>query len=215
MNRYKCIIFDFDGTLADTNAGIVRTFQETFRQLGFPVPSVEKITSTIGLSLADGFKAACGDLSDEQMALAVDRYRAIFPGIAFPLITAFPGVLDTLGKIRARGIRMAIATSRSHHSLEKLAEQIGVLRFFDGAYGAEDVVNHKPAPDLVNLILKEFSLQKEDVLVVGDATYDLLMGKGAGCRVCGVSWGNQSREKLQSASPDDIIDRIEDLLSII
>ena len=58
-------------------------------------------------------------------------------------------------------------------------------------------------------------MSAEDALVVGDATYDLLMGKGAGCRVCGVTWGNQSREKLMTASPDYIIDSIEELLDMV
>lgn len=211
MGRFKCIVFDFDGTLADSHRGIVTAYQETFRRLGLDVPSEEFITSTIGLTLEDGFKAMDKKLTDEDAIAAAVLYRGIFPEIAYPLITAFPGVVDVLSMLHNQGYLMAIATSRSHASLEDLATQIGVAPFFHALFGAEDVVNHKPAPDMVNLVLRRFSLKPEEVLVVGDANYDLLMGKGAGCCVCGISWGNQSRDLLAAVKPDYLIDSIDEL----
>jgi len=211
-NRF--LIFDFDGTLADTNEGIVRTFQETFRLMDKSIPSVEAITSTIGRSLRDGFTDAMPELTGEEADKAVAVYREIFPSIAFPLITAFPGIIEMLSELHSNGMRMAIATSRSHHSLEKLAEQIGVIDFFEGMFGAEDVVNHKPAPDLVNLIISKFSLNRDDVLVIGDANFDILMGHAAGCKVCAVSWGNQSAEILRELSPEHLVSTIPELLEV-
>ena len=213
--KYKILIFDFDGTLADTTTGIVRTYQETFRSMGYPVPSEETVKGTIGLTLTDGFKAGVKGLTDKKAEEAAVIYRRIFPDIAIPCTVAYPGIVRTLEILHGKGYRLAVATSRSHHSLETLADKIGVSQFFFKLYGAEDVKNHKPAPDLAELILKESGMSAEDALVVGDATYDLLMGKGAGCRVCGVTWGNQSREKLMTASPDYIIDSIEELLDMV
>lgn len=213
--KYKCIIFDFDGTLADTTAGIVSTFQHTFQEMGLPCPSVEKLKSTIGLTLKDGFKAAMEELTDEQADTCVATYRRLFDIIAIPCTTAYPGIVETLHKLKAQGFMLTIATSRSHRSLNTLSEKLGIKECFSGFYGAEDVVNHKPAPDLVNLILDTYDLSPEDVLVVGDAHYDMLMGQGAGCRVCGVTWGNQSREQLSSVDPDYIIDDIKELFNIL
>lgn len=213
--NFKCIIFDFDGTLADTNTGIVRTYQKTLETLGIPVPSVERISSTIGLPLRECFTAGVDGITDEQADEAVVTYRRLFDGIAIPATTAFPGIVDTLRTLYENGYRLAIATSRSHRSLGILSEKIGVAGFFEGMYGVEDVVNHKPAPDMVNLILKDFGIAPEDALVVGDATYDLLMGHGAGCKVCGVTWGNQGREMLSGVDPEYIIDNISELLEIV
>lgn len=215
MNSYKCIIFDFDGTLADTHTGIVKTFQETIRQMGLPVPSVERVTSTIGLVLKDGLKAGVDGMTEEQAEKACEIYRRIFPETAIPCINTFPGIPEFLKSLKDRGFRLAIATSRSHHSLDILTEKLGIRDFFEGLYGAEDIVRHKPAPDLALHILKEFKLNASDALVVGDATYDLLMGKGAGCKVCGVTWGNQSIEELQSADPEYIVSTLEELSEII
>lgn len=213
--NYKSIIFDFDGTLADTTAGIVSAFQGTFTEMGLPVPSIEKIQSTIGLALKDGFKAAMDTLSDEQADLAVTTYRRIFYASGIQAITAYPGIVEALSKLKELGYDLVIATSRGHRSLGLICDNLGITDFFSGEYCSDDVVNHKPAPDLVNLILKDKGLQQSDVLVVGDAHYDMLMGKAAGCKVCGVTWGNQSREQLQSVAPDYIIDNINELFEII
>lgn len=213
--KYKLLIFDFDGTLADTTSGIVRTYQETFRQLGYPTIDEETIKGTIGLTLRDGFIAGVKGLSDKEADEAVVIYRRIFPDIAIPCTVAYPGIIETIKKLHGMGYVLAVATSRSHHSLEKLADKVGITPYFCGLYGAEDVVNHKPAPDLVNLILEKTGFTKDEALVIGDATFDLLMGKGAGCRVCGVTWGNQSRGKLLTAEPEHIIDHIEELLNIV
>ena len=214
-SRYKCIIFDFDGTLADTHEGIIRTYQETIRLLGLPVPSVERITSTIGLELKDGLKAGVDGMTEEQAQEACRIYREIFPTIAIPCIKAFPGVPELMKSLNDKGLRLAIATSRSHHSLDDLARSLGIDGYFEGLFGAEDVKNHKPAPDLVLLILEKLEVKADEALVVGDATYDLLMGKGAGCEVCGVTWGNQSREKLSTAAPEYIVDTLDELSKLI
>ena len=213
--KYKCIIFDFDGTLADTTAGIVSAFQGTFVEMGLPVPSVEKIKSTIGLALKEGFKAAMETLSDEQADHAVETYRRIFYASGIQAITAYPGITYALSRLKETGYDLVIATSRGHRSLGLICDNLGITNFFSGQYCSDDVVNHKPAPDIVNLILKEKNLSRSEVLVVGDAHYDMLMGKAAGCKVCGVTWGNQSREQLQSVGPDHIIDDIKELFEII
>lgn len=214
-HRYKCIIFDFDGTLADTNEGIVKTYQETIRLMGLPVPSVERVTSTIGLELKDGLKAGVDGMTEEQAVEACVIYRRIFPEIAVPCIKAFDGAVAMLQALHKEGYCLAVATSRSHRSLEPLVSQLGMDGMFEGLYGAEDVVNHKPAPDLVLMILEDFGLKPEEALVIGDATYDLLMGKAAGCKVCGVTWGNQSAEKLGTAGPDYIVSGFEEILEIV
>lgn len=213
--KYRNIIFDFDGTLADTHLAIVKTFQETCRQMGWRVLSDAEVSATIGLELRDGFRAGIPELTDAETDEAAVLYRRIFMDIAQPITVAFQGVVDALSELRQAGCRLAVATSRSHHSLELLADQIGVSQFFELLYGAEEVQNHKPAPDLALKILHDMDVPAEETLVVGDASYDLLMGRGAGCDVCGVTWGNQSREKLGSVNPEYLVDDIRELVNIV
>lgn len=215
MNRFKGICFDFDGTLADTNIGVVKTFQATFREMGLNIPSAEEISSTIGLVLTDAFRKASPEIDTPELAQqAADTYRRVFPEVGASFVTAFDGVPQMIETLHSQGFILTITTSRSHSTLESLARQIGVDSYFDGMYGAEDVVNHKPAPDLVNLALEKNNLRPEEVLVVGDTVYDLLMGQSAGAAVCGVTWGNNSAAQLRSVRPDYVVDTISQLLQV-
>lgn len=210
----KAIIFDFDGTLADTTAGILHCFRKAVAEIGLPCPPDEVVRATIGLPLKKNFTTTIPGLDDETADRCVAAYRRIFDIDAFKMVTLYDGVSDTLKQLYERGTLMAIATSRSHHSLDVLTVNLGISGFFKGCWCADDVVNHKPAPDMVLTILDHFGLEAADTLVVGDTTFDLMMGQAAGCPVCGVTWGNQGREMLASVSPDLIIDNISKLLKI-
>lgn len=211
----KIAIFDFDGTIADTNKGILKTYQETLRRLGLPNEPDDKITAAIGLPLRGVLKAISAGMTDELAEQGAKIYRSIFNDIAVPHITLFPGVKETLEAIRSRGMKLAIATSRGNDSLRFLAEHLGITGMFDGMFGEECVSNHKPAPDLVNLILETYGISKDEAIVIGDTTFDIGMGNAAGCRTCGVTIGNHSREKLLTAQPTYIVDSFSEVLEVL
>lgn len=207
------IIFDFDGTLADTNRGIIGTFQATMDKMGLPRVDEEKIKGTIGLPLKQNFTVAA-EMSDEEADKAVTIYRELFNSIAIPLTTLFPGVEEVLRTLSERKVPMAIASSRSTKSLRELCNVLGVTKYIDEEYifGVETVARPKPAPDLVYVILGKLGAKPEETLVVGDATYDIEMGKAAGCYTCAVSYGNQSAQQLATAMPDYILDDLRKLI---
>lgn len=212
--RYTNILFDFDGTIADTNKGIVLTVQETLRQMSLPIPDSSEISKIIGLPLDDCFRIAA-KVDGSRVKEASNLYRSIFMDIALEKITLFEGVLETLQKLKDEGVFMAIASSRNLVSLLPLAKYFGIDKFIDYIYGEDDCLNPKPAPDLALKIMKEHNLRSHDTLVVGDTIYDLMMGLSAGCEVCGVTFGNHSKEKLLTANPTHIVDRFPEILSIL
>lgn len=210
----KNLFFDFDGTLADTTEGIVRTGLATLREMGLPASTPERIRATIGLPLGQCF-ARGTDTPPERIDEACATYRRIFNDIAIPCTTLYPHVPETLERLQADGYRMAICTSRSNNSLHTLLQVLGIRQFFAELATNEDVPHPKPAPDLVLLLLERLGADPKETLVVGDTVFDLQMGRAAGCRTCGVTWGNQDRPTLQSASPDRILDDFRELAGIL
>ena len=207
------IIFDFDGTLADTQCGIVATAQEVLRRMGREAADERALAATIGLPLRENFTRGAG-LSDEEADRAVAIYREIFETFAIPAITLFPGVEEVLATLAARGVPMAVASSRGQHSLEGLMHHLGLDRYIplSFVFGLETAARPKPAPDILYVILGKLGAKPEETLVVGDTTFDIEMGRAAGCYTCGVSYGNQSADQLAGASPNYLLDDLRKLL---
>lgn len=202
----RLYIFDFDGTLGDSRGLIVKTMMDTFDKMGIQRPSTEACIATIGLPLDQCF-AVSAHLDAKQSEACAEVYRKIFkinnvPGAVKP----FPGVIETLKRLHTEGNTLAIASSRRHESLDGLVADFGITDFFSAIVGADDVVNAKPDPEPVNLILSRLHFEPQQAIVIGDAPYDILMGRNAGTKTCAVTWGNGTREELLAAKPDAIID---------
>ncbi|MCC8071079.1 MAG: HAD family hydrolase [Bacteroidales bacterium] len=211
--RIRNLIFDFDGTLLDTAPIILDTMQATIRELGLPARSEAECRATIGLRLEEIGRRLFPD-NQEAWETYAPTYRRIFaehnqPGRAVP----FPGVVETIEALAASGYNLAIATSRSHWSLQEFVEQMGWQGVMKQLVGGDDVSRGKPAPDAALKILSEQGWKAEETMMVGDMTYDILMGKAAGLWTCGVTYGNGSRRELEEAGADWVIDRFEELIA--
>lgn len=211
--KYKNILFDFDGTLANTVRGILITMQETFREMGVAAPSEDAMTQTIGLPLRDALQTL-GQLDEAQADEAAAIYRRLFPIYEVGNVTVFPGVIETLQELHQLGTRMAIVTSRDLPSLNLIMEPRGLMPYFEERLTGSDHITPKPAPDMVLTLLDRMQLRPEETLVVGDTTYDILMGNRAGCPSVAVTYGNHSRQQLLTASPTHVIDDIKEILQL-
>lgn len=203
--KYKNIIFDFDGTLADTAELTVETMHRTNRALTLPYKSDAECKAMIGYRLEEIPSILWPDVPDLS-----ERYAATFREIyklakeGFKVRT-YPGVADTLNNLKRNGIRMAVASSRSKVSLMELCSELHIDDYFQMIVGGGDVKNGKPAPDPVNLVLATQGWDKNETLVVGDMNVDILMGKTAGTATCGVTYGNGSVAELRDAGADYLI----------
>ena len=208
------VIFDFDGTLADTTQGIIRCTQATLEEMDLPVASAERIQATIGLPLRECFERGT-DTPAERLDEAVATYRRLFNGIAVPVTVLYDGVAPTLRLLQERGLRLSIATSRGHASLVMLLEKLGIREHFCELAATDAVAHPTPAPDLALLLMERTGARPGETLVVGDTVFDIRMGRSAGCRTCGVTFGNQTRAQLATAQPDWIIDRFPALTEVL
>ena len=207
------VILDFDGTIADTKSLIVSTMQQTLSVLGLPARSDEACASMIGLPLRQTFTDLI-PMDDETADLCDKTYRELFmqnnkPGI----VKLFPNVKETIAELYAMGIIINVASSRGRDTLVSFLDEMGLMMYISKVVSSQDVEQAKPAPDMVYVIMEHSEAEKEDVLMVGDTVFDIDMGKNAGVKTCGVTYGNGKIDELSHA--DYIINDFAQLLDIV
>ena len=224
----KYIIFDFDGTIGDSQSLIVKTLQDTMRARKLEVKSDEACAKTIGLRLDEAFISLFGMSAEEGMECAA-TYREIFlDNKKTMIVQPFPHVIETLRELHRQGFILGMASSRNHSSLDGYVKQMQLENIFSSIVAGDDVEHVKPAPDMVFMALGEMKGMKnpvtsaesgdvedllDEVLVVGDMTFDVDMAHNAGCKACAVTYGNGTREQLASA--EFIIDDFAELLGLV
>lgn len=209
----KYIIFDFDGTIGDSQALIVKTLKDTMRKRGLEVKSDVECAATIGLRLDEAFVQLFEMSAEEGMACA-ETYRVIFEENKQHLIVQpFPHVLETIHTLHRQGYQLAIASSRGSDSLFGYVKQMRIEDCISSIIAGDLVEHVKPAPDMVFKALEEMNGTVEEALVVGDMTYDVDMAHNAGAKACAVTYGNATREELKNA--EYIIDDFAELLDIL
>lgn len=215
MKKTNNIIFDFDGTLVDTAPLIVKTMISTIEELNLPKRSESECKLTIGLRLED-VPAMLWPEKDNLSLIFANTYRRLFDELKRPLdVKCFPDVINTLQDLYKAGVRMAIASSRSHKSLEEYISLFELDKCFCQLVGGNDVTNGKPSPEPVLTILEQQNWIADETLTVGDATVDIMMGKTAGTQTCAVTYGNGIFEELKATNPDYLIDSFADLRDFI
>ena len=213
--RKRLIIFDFDGTLGDTRRNIVTTMQMTIKELQLQSRTEAECASTIGLPLARCFRALFPDIQEELIPRCAETYRRIFnENLQKITPEAFPSVVKTLKILKEQGFTLTIASSRSRNSLTELTHNMGIADYISYLIGADDVKEAKPKPEPVLKTLATMQFEANETLVVGDMVVDILMGANAGAKTCGVTWGNGTKEELQKAGADFIIDNMQELIEI-
>ena len=224
----KYIIFDFDGTIGDSQSLIVKTLQDTMRAKKLEVKSDEACAKTIGLRLDEAFVSLFGMSAEEGLECAA-TYREIFlDNKKTMIVQPFPHVIETLRELHRRGYILGMASSRNHCSLDGYVKQMQLENIFSSIVAGDDVEHVKPAPDMVFKALGEMLGMKNPVtsveaekfkdilaetLVVGDMNFDVDMAHHAGCKACAVTYGNGTREQLASA--EFIIDDFAELLELV
>ena len=204
MPAVRMVILDFDGTLADTAAVIIRTTQATISELGLPSRTDEQCAAMIGLRLIEIPPVLFPECSIDGDVYA-STYRRLFHEFNTEgAVELYPNVAETIETLKSKGLILTIASSRSHASLAEYVESLGLSSYISHILGADDVDRGKPDPEPVNRTLERFGLKPEEAIVVGDTYFDIQMGRNAGTVTCGVTYGNGSRESLSDA--DWIID---------
>lgn len=205
------LLFDFDGTLLDTNDLIIQSFLSV---LGKRYPgrfTKEDALGFIGPSLKQTF-----DEIDESLTeVMIQEYRAWNIDMHDELAVEFDGVAQTLRLLKAKGIKMAIVSTKRSDIVKKGMKLMGIEDLFEVVIGLDNVVNPKPDPEPILLALEQLGATKEEALMIGDNSHDIEGGHNAGVRTAGVAWTAKGEDFLASFNPTIMLQHITDLLNIV
>lgn len=210
-SKIRAVIFDVDGTLVDTSDFIFEAYEHALAKHASP-RTRKDIASQIGKRLEDCYAFLAPDDDHEQL---METHR-IFQEENIGLVKAFEFCEAMLKTLQSQGLRLALYTSRTKH-VEASLETAGIdPNLFEVILNGAMVSKGKPDPEGVHVILEKLELKPKEAVMVGDAAVDILLGKNAGlAQTIGITHGFGTREEIESAKPDVIIDSLQALPSAI
>ena len=210
QNDYKLLIFDWDGTLADSIGRIVTAMHIAAQRAGRPERNDEAVKGIIGLGLPEAILTLYPDMTPEQVVSFRQHYADVYIAMDAQPSPLFAGVKDSLEAFRAEGYRLAVATGKARRGLDRVLKANGWEDFFDITRAADESAS-KPDPLMLNQILAHCDVRPEQALMVGDASFDLLMARNAGIDSVAVGYGAQSMQSLMAYEPRLAIERFTEL----
>ncbi|HQV83532.1 MAG TPA: HAD-IA family hydrolase [Ornithinibacter sp.] len=209
--RFHTVLFDLDGTLADTIPLIVASYQHAFRTVLGEEIDEARARAWIGRPLL----AALLEESPEHGHDLDQTYREWNLANTARLIRRYEGVPEMLEALASAGVRMAVATSKRRQTARLALEGVGIDHLIEVAAALEDTTRHKPEPDPLLHAAASLGSQPCDCVYVGDATVDVLAARAAGMAAIAVSWGAADREALAATGPDALVDTVADLTAYL
>jgi len=194
--KFDLIVFDWDGTLMDSTATIVKCIQASAKDLGLPVPDEKAASYVIGLGLQDAMQAALPGLDPKHYPRIVERYRYHYLTKDQGL-TLFDGVREMLADLSQQGYFLAVATGKSRVGLNRALDTAKLMSVFDATRCADETFS-KPHPAMLQELTRELGQDMSRTVMIGDTTHDLQMAINAGAAGIGVYYGAHSRQELQT-----------------
>jgi phosphoglycolate phosphatase len=199
VKKFDLVVFDWDGTLFDSTALIVRCIQSACADVGAPTPSDKDAAYVIGLGLQDALRHVAPGLPEARYPELGLRYRHHYNACQHELCL-FPGTLDMLQALKARHHWLAVATGKGRRGLDDALAHSQLKGLFDGTRTADETAS-KPDPMMLNELMREFGAEPERTLMIGDTTHDLLLARNAGTPSVAVSFGAHEHEAFAAFGP--------------
>jgi phosphoglycolate phosphatase len=216
MSAFDLVVFDFDGTLADSAGGIAACMSAAFESCDLEPPSVDDVRRRIGLSLEEAIRQLIRDRRDVDVKAVARRYRELHDSVAAPATTLFPGTRETLATLDAAGITLAVVSQKARKSLVQVIGQFALDLSFDLVLGSDDVTAPKPHSALYehHIVPMCGDPVRDRVLIVGDTDTDLRFAANIGARGCWAEYGYGHRGSCRALNPDYTITDISAVTSV-
>jgi phosphoglycolate phosphatase len=211
VSRFKVLIFDWDGTLADSAGMIVRAMQRAIIGLKLPPRSDRQIAELIGLGLNEALVRLYPEFDLDQLRGLLDGYRAQWLSEGAGEAELFSGALDALRSLHRRGHRLAIATGKSRRGLDRSLQHHRDVAELVVTSRCADETASKPDPRMLREIVEELAIDPAEALMIGDTDYDVAMAKSIGMPALGVTCGVHDAMRLQAAGAIALVPSVSKL----
>lgn len=214
----KLVIFDCDGTLVDSQHGIVQSMQQAFLSFGLIAPQPEAVKRVVGLSIDHAVSRLAPELGSSDVKHIGRTYKEGFRELrlsGMSLEPPFPGIVDAIQELDRRGYLLGVATGKSKRGLYAVIEKLQLEGRFVTLQTADDVMAGKPAPDMCLQACAEAGVETADAVMIGDTTFDIEMAVRAGAQAVGVSWGYHFPHELTDAGAHSIANHGDDLPELV
>ena len=214
---YKLVVFDLDGTLAETLEDLAHTMNAALESENLPTHPTESYRKFVGNGISNLVKQVVMDKSDDEELC--ERVKAYFdnyyPQHLCDFTKAYDGMGELLKELSAMSVKTAVHSNKPHVFVPQILETLYPEHEFEIAWGHKDCNERKPSPQALEKMMNQLGVSKEETLYVGDSDVDVFTAHNAGVKVCGVEWGFRGKEELVSAGADFIAKDAENLLYII
>jgi len=209
IKSYDLIVFDWDGTLADSTQIIIDSIRTAADDVGLPIPARDAASSIIGLGLGEAIDTLFGDIGNSQFNELVARYGYHYKSKEHE-IPLFYGASDAIPMLVERGHLLAVATGKGRNGLNRALEKSGISNYFH-ATRCVDECRSKPHPQMLLELMDELGVSSDRTLMIGDTSFDLLMAKNANVASLAVTYGAHPLDDLLSCGPVAHFDDFQEL----
>lgn len=216
MNRkYQYILFDLDGTLTDSGMGIVNSVAYSLQKKGIDVEDKEELLKFVGPPLIESYRRYYGYSMEEAVEM-VDIYREYYGTKGLYENSVYEGMEEVLKVLKERGKVLIVATSKPEEYARQIVEHYGLSKYFMYVAGSNMDETRTKKAEVIAYALESCNIQNmNEVVMIGDRKHDVLGAKAMGVDSIGVLYGYGSREELEAAGADRIVESAEDLIRIL
>ena len=207
--RYDGVIFDFDGTLADTSEGVLSSVEYALEKLGKPIPSRDVLIGFIGPALYDSFMKIT-NLDEETAVKAIALYREVYIPTNVYKLTVYEGIKELLSQLKEAGVKLSVASGKPQIQLQRAVEGGGLTEYFEKVVGPDPSVKTND---------KEYLFKRARVtvnsVIVGDAIFDIEGAHKIGLPAIAVTYGFGNKDDLFSANPEFVAHTVREIKKFI
>lgn len=215
MAKFDYVIFDFDGTVADTGEGILKSLQYSFVAMGDPAPDLSDLKKFIGPPVYYSYTTFYG-VSEDKVDLYVKKYRERYSEKGIYESKIYDGIVELINSLKENNIKVGIASSKPERLIYAVADYLGITELFDAVVGVKsDNSKHSSKAGLIAQAMEDMgATDKAKVLMVGDRMFDIDGAHEAGIKCCGALWGFGSEEEFKEHSAEYIVNIPEEIVKL-